>query len=202
MRAAVLIAFVLVSGPVDAQEPATPADELFPLAVGNTWTYRVRDQGREQEDRFVIRAARQEMVGSQTCFKLEARLKDRVVATEHVAFTKEGLCRFKADEVEVVPPVCVLRVPPPKREWTAKYSLNQRPGAFTFRSRFDDVEVPFGRYAKATVVEVRVEGTPRNAPPRTVVWYAAGAGVVKQRIDEGKARFFELELEKFEKAGK
>ena len=146
-------------------------------------------------DAELVRAARQEMVGSQTCILLEARLRDRVVATEHVAFTKDGLCRFKVEQAEVVPPVCVLRVPPPPRGWTVKYTLNQRPGTFTFTTRSEDVVFLARRY-KATVVEAR-----GPTPTRTTVWYAPGVGPVRQRIDEGKGRFLELDLEKFENAG-
>ena len=196
MRRIVLAALAIAAWPAAAQEPPASAEDLFPLAVGNTWTYRVGGQ----DDKFVVRAARQEMVGSQTCILLEARLRDRVVATEHVAFTKDGLCRFKVEQTEVVPPVCVLKVPAPPRGWTAKYTLNQRPGTFTFTTRSEEVVYLARRY-KATVVEARPGEVRGPTPPRTTVWYAPGVGPVKQRIDEGKGRFLELDLEKFEKAG-
>src|ERR671933_109593 len=110
-----------------ALPPAAPAaapppiEDLFPLAVGNQLTYRVD----RQEEKFVVRVSRQEMVGEQTCFVLEGHLRDRVVATEHLAFTKDGLTRFRADKEEVVPPVTVLKVPNSRAvNWTvAKYQL-------------------------------------------------------------------------------
>ena len=196
MRRLVLVALLVAARPAPAEEPLAAAEDLFPLAVGNTWTYRVAGQ----DDRFVVRAARQEMVGSQTCFLLEARLRDRVVATEHVAFTRDGLCRFKVEQAEVTPPVCVLWLTPPKRTWTARYTLNQRQGLFTFTTRSEEVVVAAKRY-KTTVVEARNGEVRGPTQPRTIVWYAPGVGPVKQRIDEGKNRFLELELEEFEKAG-
>ena len=106
-----------------ADEPAAPGEELFPLALGNSWTYKVGGQ----DDRFIVRAAKLEMVGGQTCFLLEARLRDKVVATEHLAFTKEGLCRFKVDKEEVQPPVCVLQLTSAKtNKWKKTYQLGGR----------------------------------------------------------------------------
>src|SRR5215208_1771511 len=100
MRLPALLVLTLIAHPAAAQEPAPPSlEDLFPLALGNTWTYRVRDQ----TDRFVVRVAGQEMVGGQACYKLEARLGDRVVATEHLAFTKLGLCRFRAEQEDIEP---------------------------------------------------------------------------------------------------
>ena len=110
MRYSVLLAVVALARPALGDEAAIGVENLLPLAVGNSWTYRVTGQ----EDRFVVRVVRQEMVGEQTCFRLEASLKDKVVATEHLAFTKEGLCRFRVDREDVVPPLCVLKYPASK----------------------------------------------------------------------------------------
>ena len=195
MRRLVLIALAVAAGPAPAEEPLASVEHLLPLAVGNRWTYRVA----AQEDRFVVRAARQEMVGAQTCFLLEARLRDRVVATEHVAFTKDGLYRFKADQTEIHPPICVLRVPPPKQRWSQRYTLNGREGHAWFGARPDDVSVLSKKY-KATLVQGWTTPDGRG-PPRTRVWYAPGVGPVKQEIEEGKNRWLVLELEEFEKAG-
>src|SRR5688572_22660780 len=88
---------------LDAADPPRVGEDIFPLAIGNTWTYRVPFQ----EDKFVVRVVRQEMVGDQTCYMLEGRLKDRVTGSEHVAFTKDGLTRFRADDVDIIPPVTI-----------------------------------------------------------------------------------------------
>ena len=109
MRLAVLLIAAL---PLAAPAADQPVEDLFPLAVGNTWTYKVAGQ----EERFVVRVAKQEMVGAQTCFLLEGRLGPRVVATEHLAFTKDGLTRFRADKEDVVPPVTVLKAAPDRWE--------------------------------------------------------------------------------------
>jgi hypothetical protein len=176
--------------------PPRPGEELFPLAVGNTWTYRVPFQ----EDKFVVRVAGQEMVGDQMCFVLEGRLKDRVVATEHVAFTKDGLTRFRADNVDVLPPVTVLRPSASPRVET-EYQLGERRATAAFRQEpGGQVLVPAGRYRTTVVVtgEMTGEGVSRV---RTTLWYAAGVGLVRQQIGDGKGPPV-LELERFDKKEK
>jgi hypothetical protein len=197
MRLTALLALACLARPAAADDPAS-APSLFPLAVGNTWTYKVSGQ----DDRFVVRVTTREMVGSQMCFKLEASLKDKVVATEHVAFTKDGLCRFRVEHEDVEPPVCILKVPVPKRTWTEKYTLGSRDASATFATRTEDTTVPAGKFPKATVVSVWMgePRTPETRAPRATVWYAPGVGPIKQVVgDEGKGRFpFVLDLEKFD----
>src|SRR5438105_11128762 len=108
MRCFVFLAAIVIASPVFADDPP-PGEKLFPLTIGNVWTYRVSGQ----DDRFVVRAVRQEMVGDQTCVLLEASIKDRVVGTEHVAFLKNGLHRFREDKEDISPSLCVLRTPLP-----------------------------------------------------------------------------------------
>jgi hypothetical protein len=192
--AALLLAACLVQ-PAVGQDPSAP-ESLFPLAVGNAWTYKVSGQ----DDRFIVRVVDQELVGAQTCFKLEAWLKDKVVATEHVAFTKAGLCRFRAEHEDIEPPVCILRVPVPKRAWTERYTLGTRSAAGYFQATATpaDVTVPAGKF-KAVRVEAWTGENRGPVPPRSTVWYAPGVGPVRQWVSEGKSRL-ELELEKFEMA--
>jgi hypothetical protein len=196
MRLSALLLVACLVRPAAGQDPSA-LESLFPLAVGNAWTYKVSGQ----DDRFVVRVVDQELVGTQTCFKLEAWLKDKVVATEHVAFTKAGLCRFRAEHEDIDPPVCILKVPAPKGAgWEAKYTLGSRGavGRFLATNPPGEVTVPAGKF-RAVKVDAWTGENRGPAPPRSTVWYAAGVGPVRQWISEGKSRL-ELELEKFEKA--
>jgi hypothetical protein len=177
-----------------AADPPRAGEDLFPLAVGNTWTYRVPFQ----EDKFVVRVARQEMVGDQMCFVLEGRLKDRVTATEHVAFTKDGLTRFRADNVDIVPPVTVLRAGATKLRWSTEYQMGERKATAAFTQE-SGVQAPASRY-RATLVTGEMNGE-SNSRVKTWLWYAAGVGMVRQQIGESKGALV-LELEKFEKGKK
>lgn len=207
MRRYVLLAVVAVVGSAPADEPAPRVENLLPLSVGNSWTYKVSTQDdprfgpRVQDDRFVVRVVRQEMVGEQTCFRLDASLKDRVVATEHLAYTKDGLCRFRVDREDVNPPVPILRpmVTAKGKQWKEEYRLGggrTATATFTVQNPAGSANVPAGKFK---TVSIHAEMGDGGGFPKTTVWYAEGVGVVRQRIEEGKRPPLLLELEKFEK---
>lgn len=196
MRLPALLLAAALPAPLFAADPPPAGEDLFPLALGNAWTYRVVQPF--QEERFVVRVARQEMVGDQTCFVLEGRLRDRVVATEHVAFTKDGLTRFRADREDIVPPVTILKfVAAPKVPWSTDYQLGERRATARF-SREPGTVAYQGKRIGATVAHGEMVGERGNGV-KTTVWYAAGVGMVRQQIEEPKRQTIVLELEKFEK---
>ena len=188
----VLVLFVATT--VLADESPRQGEKLFPLAVGNTWTYRVSGQS----DRFIVRAAAEEKVGEQKCMRLEAMMKGRVVAREWVAFTASGLCRFREDEEDINPPLCVLRLSPPRKGWNTKFQLGSRSATANFFSVPSEVNVPLGRFNSTLVVSYLNEVGPRL--PSTSNWYVEGIGVVRQEIRERNGPPLVLELEKFETA--
>jgi hypothetical protein len=199
MRLAALLLIAGIPLQVPAADPPAPGEDLFPLAVGNTWTYKVD----KQDERFVVRVARQEMIGSQTCFLLEGRLRERVVATEHLAFTTDGLTRFRADKEDVVPPVTVLKMPNGRRtDWSVgKYQLGERGGSARFWefNAGGEMVVPAGRYRGGVIVNADV--TSEAGMRTTTLWYAPGVGLVKQTIgDPKRPPFFTMELEKFDQS--
>jgi hypothetical protein len=198
MRLTALLLAAAVPAPLFAADPP-PGEDLFPLAVNHRWTYRVQPFGQPfQDDRFVVQVVRKEMIGDQTCFLLEGKLKDRVAATEHVAFTQDGLTRFRADNYDIVPPVTVLKpAAPAKAPWTAEYQLGDRKATGTFTQEPATITVQ-GKRTRTTMVHGEMGGE-NGGRVETRVWYAAGVGMVRQQITEGK-RTTVLELEKFEKA--
>lgn len=183
-----------------ADEPP-PGEKLFPLATGNTWTYKVSGQ----DERFFVKAVRQEMIGEQTCMLLEASLKDKVVATEHVAFLKNGLHRFREDKDDLTPPICVLRTPlPASGRWglakKGDFHIGTRAANASFNARSEEITV-FGTKYKTTYVRADMTEAGRWLAT-SESWYAEGVGVVKQQIREfrdGTRPPLVLELEKFEK---
>ena len=196
MRLLPVLFALAFSGTLFAQERSA-VEKLCPLQVGNTWTYRVSNQ----DEKFVIKAVREELVSEQNCLVLEAMTKDRVVATEHVAITREGLMRFRADKEDVDPPLCVLRWPLPRKGgWNAEYHLGPRLASANFWTTPPaEVTVPAGKF-KATVVHTAVKEGMQNLGSASA-WYAEGVGLVKQTISQGPGRTLTLELEKFEKGG-
>ena len=204
MRLPALLLAAALPAPLLAADPPRVGEDLFPLVVGNTWTYRVQpfltQPPNYQEERFIIRVVRTEAVGDQTCFVLEGKLKDRVTATEHVAFTKDGLTRFRADNVDIVPPVTVLKfAATPKTPLTTEFQLGDRRATAKFTQFEPRTFTHQGRPVRATRVEGDLGAGENGGRVRSTAWYAPGVGMVRQQIEEGK-RTTALELEKFDKA--
>ena len=200
MRLPVLGALLLV-GPAVAADPSV--EELFPLSVGKSWTYRVSaGAGPSQPERFTIRVAGEDMVRGANCFRLEATLGDRgVVATEYVGLlTSDGLCRFKIEKEEVTPPVVFLKpLKDGKRvDWgVASYQIGSRSAAATFY-----VEPANVRWKGKTYKGVRVVGDSSGEAGgrKSTNLYAPGIGLVQQRIEgEAKRPPLVLDLEEIDK---
>jgi hypothetical protein len=166
-------------------------EEYYPLKVGNSWTFSIGGS----EDKFVIKAAREEKVGEQTCIVLEGVVKGNVVATEHVAPLKDGIYRFKFNGNVVEPPLCFCKLPVKKGEkWKADFKVGGTAASVTFEATEEEVKVPAGKYP---TVAVHGTVTENKNTVRTTYWFSAKVGMVKQEIDFGTQKVL-LELEKFE----
>jgi hypothetical protein len=184
--AAVVLALIL---------PAAAQDDkpLYPLKVGTKWSYKVKDQ----EEKFVVTAAKEEMVGDQNCVKLEARLKDQVVASEHVAVLKDGIYRFKFDDKTIEPPVCFCKLPATKgQKWEVKFKVAGKEGVGKFESGEEEISVPAGKFQ---AVVVKGEVVEDSVPIKMTLWFAPGSGIVRQLIDGGGQQPIVLELESIER---
>ncbi|MCX7666771.1 MAG: hypothetical protein N2112_14645 [Gemmataceae bacterium] len=179
---------------LSAQESVN-ATEIYPLAIGHKWTYRIVGQ----EDRFVVTVKSKEKVGNQMCFRVEASIKDKVLAVEQVAIKGNGVYRYKMDEDELVPPILLIKNPSKQNEtWKQDYKLGKKAASVTLHSSFEGVTVPAGKYL-ALVINCDV--TEGDTKAKTTLWFAPKVGLVKQTYEVGK-NILTLELEKFEPAGK
>jgi hypothetical protein len=170
-------------------------DNYFPLAVDHVWTYRIAGT----DEKFVVRVGGVEKIREVDCFRLDASVKGQIVATEHLRTTAEGVFRYRMDREDVVPPLCVCRYPvKPGDAWTTDYKLGTRGAKADFKSDFEAITVPAGKY-KAAVV--KLEMTEADSKLRATHWYAPNAGLVKLQFEQGK-QVIVMELEKFEPAKK
>jgi len=186
---------VLAFAGAAAAQPKPAGEDLFPLEVGNVWTFKVSGQ----EDRFTIKVAAIEKAGDYECFRLEAFLRDRPVGTEHLLVAKNGVFRARTDKDDVTPPVAVLLFPLEKgKVWKGDYKLGGKAASATFTANTETVTVPAGKF---DAYSVQADLTEMGGRVRTTLWYAPDVGIVKQTLEEGK-RTLTLELEKFEKAAK
>jgi hypothetical protein len=176
-----------------AQDPPS-SEEIFPLAIGNRWTYRIN--GKEK---FVVTALRNEKIGDALCTRLEARGKADGFSSESVAVRNDGLYRYRDEGFDLDPPLKFCKLPLKKGDtWKATYKIGGKTGAIRYEVDTDTVTVPAGSY---TAWVIRGEGGEDKNKVKFTSWYVAKVGLVKQSIEDSKmAWMLEIELEKFEPA--
>ena len=184
--------------PTVAQDPGQkpPVEDhlrsnLYPLAVGNTWTYKTKDGS------VTVAVVALEKMGGVSTYKLETRAGRKVSATENIAVKKDGSYRYAVNGLQPDRPLKVLALPATRgAAWKveSKFQVQDMVGDFVVKE--EDVTVPAGTYAKATVSEganMRVAGTDAGVK----YWFAAGVGIVKLQFSL-PGQDATLELEKFE----
>lgn len=185
----------------------------YPLKVGTTWHYR------SSESKFTIRVARHEKVGDVLCALLETIRDGKVVGSEHLAVTGDGVYRHdltypqlqsdpkdknKTVKVSIKqtpkPPILILKLPPRKGD---SWKVDSKGDGKTFRGTFQiaeqEVTVPAGAYKTIRVASQDLEVN--SLKPTITTFFAQGVGMVKQVIEMGNAKI-EIDLVKFEEAGK
>jgi len=190
--------FVLAAN-LPAQDPSkltrTP---YYPLQVGTIWHYKSGDA------KFTIRVVRHEKVGEVLCARLEVNRDGKVVASQHLTVTADGVYSHDLTEQssgKVVtqtpkPPLCVLKLPPKKGD---TWKVDSKGDGKIFRGAFtigeQKIKVAAGDYETVRVTSQDLEVNALK--PTITTYYARGVGMVKQVIQVGDATT-EIELEKFE----
>lgn len=164
-----------------------------PLQVGNTWKYKFG------ENFVTYKVAGHEKVGGVLCAKVEMILDKKPTSYEHLAVTKEGLCRFSFEGKELKPPVCFLKLPPKKG---ATWKVDSKGGSETLKGSFKageaEVKVPAGTYKAVSVASQDLEAG--SVKPNVTYYFAENVGLVKEVIQLKDQKII-LELVSFE-AGK
>jgi hypothetical protein len=183
------------------QQPAAPPGQekakdsaYYPLKAGTAWVYRAGDRT------VTVRLVKFEPVGDVSCARLEADLGTGMKLVEHVAVGADGVYRYQANGKKIDPPLCVLKLPPKAGEsWKVDSTVDSTRLRGTFSLGHEDVAVPAGKYKAVTVASTDYEIALQKAPFTN--WYAAGVGLVKQRVQvEGREMVLELKSYEVPKA--
>lgn len=198
LTSGLLLCFLLFLSPHVRAQNKLAETEYYPLRVGTTWHYKSGD------GKIIVRVVKHEKVGDVLCARLETTRDGKVVGTEHLAVTDEGVYRHDLTQPDAngkmvthtpKPPIRVLKLPPKKGDnWKVDTDLAH--GRFNIDE--SEVKVPAGTYQ---TIRVRSEDLEINGLKPTFTWhYAKNIGMVKQVMQEGNVTV-EIVLEKFE-AGK
>ncbi|HMF20456.1 MAG TPA: hypothetical protein VKE98_24815 [Gemmataceae bacterium] len=180
----------------DKKDSKTP--NYYPLTVGNEWTFQVTAGGNTAQA--VSRIVKMETINEVPLAYLEASVKGKVVATEHLRQTKEGVFRYRNNRQEITPPFCLVKYPVKSgSKWSGDIAIGNDKGKYYSEAIEETVEVKAGKF-KAMRVSVKVE-SPKQGVVTTTYWFVPDIGFVRQTVDTGRLNVV-MELEKFQAAKK
>lgn len=171
-----------------AQEKTDP---LYPLKVGNTWTYKVSGGS------IVVKVEKKEKFANKDCYKLETSAQGKVSASEHVVVESDGVYRTGVNGLAPTAAIKFLALPAAKgSKWNINTKVQEQDVTGDFSITEEDVTVAAGTYKGATVVSgpnFRIAGMDTTIK----MWFAKDVGMVKLEFKLG-GQDATLELEKFE----
>jgi hypothetical protein len=180
----------------DKKESAAEKGDYYPLQVGNQWTYRVEVAGNSAKAVSSI-TKMEAFEGKEPLARLEAKVNDNVVATEHLLATDKGVFRYRNNNQEINPPICLIKYPAKSGDkWEGDITVGKEKGKYLCETREEAVEVAAGKY-KAMKVTVTLEA--KNQKVTTSYWFVKDIGFVKQVVEAGDLAI-NMDLEKFEPA--
>jgi hypothetical protein len=188
--------FFLVGALTSGQDKKTPS--YYPLQVGNQWTFHLDANGNTA--RAVSRIAKIETIDEIPLALLEASVNGKVVASEHLRQTSEGIFRYRNNRAEITPPVCLLKYPAKSGDkWGGDLKVGDDKGKYNAEAFEENIEVKAGKF-KAMRVTLKVE-SPREGVVTTSYWWVPNVGFVRQTVNTARLNVV-MELEKFQPAKK
>ncbi len=183
-----IVALFVSALSLTAQEKSDP---LYPLKIGNTWTYKVSGGSIQ------VKVEKKERFAEKDCYKLETSAQGKVSATEHVVVEADGVYRTGVNGLKPDAPIKFLALPATKgAKWNVNTKVQAQEVSGDFQITEQDVTVPAGTYKGATVVEgpnFKIAGMDTAIK----MWFAKEVGLVKLEFKLG-GQDATLELEKFE----
>jgi hypothetical protein len=176
---------------------------FYPLAVGNSWTYKTGDGNK-----FTTKVTAHEKVGDFLCARVVLLTDNKQQGYELLGVVKDrakegledGLYRFVFDGVKPDKPILLLKLPPKANDkWTTESKALNETLKGTFKVAEEEVKVPAGTFKAFTVSTDDLDANGLKISSATS--YAADKGMVKQVIKIG-TNTTTVELEKFEPAKK
>ena len=175
-----------------AQEGAgATANNYYPLQAGNEWTFKVTVGGNSVTA--ISRIAKIEKIDDLSLSRLEASINDKIIATEHLNQTKEGIFRHRNNGQEITPPICLLKYPVKAgAKWEGPITVGKDAGKYAAEATEEEVEVPAGKF-KALKVAIALESNKQKI--NTTYWFVKDLGFVKQTVVTAQLNIL-MELEK------
>lgn len=182
--------FVFIAPATLGQEKINYKSALFPLDVGNTWTYRVTEKDSKSEQRVTVRVDGLETLEIDAkkvpVARLEIRSGDRKLV-EHVAVQADGIYRFSSADKTITPALCFLKLGVMTgHSWQVEATSEGAKLKGTFTIGREAVNVPYLKTEKrdattSTCRELQIGASKMNV----TYWFVDKIGMVKQHVQVG-----------------
>jgi hypothetical protein len=207
-----LVAAIVMVSPVAAQSPPSgksavqapagkataKAPDYYPLKPGTTWHYQL-DTGDGQKRQLTSQIAGVDNVDGKDLARLQVFADGQALATEHLASTDRGVFRVRMNNVDVSPPICLIKYPlKTGQSWGGETeSKGEKMKVDCSEGKPEEVKVPAGTYQAIPCTIVVTAGPQKYT---NVFWFAENVGIVKQRSEIPGPVTVVMELTKFEAA--
>lgn len=189
------------TGQVTKEQPVAGKAKFvnyYPLKVGTKWHYSL-DAGNSQKVQLTSQIGGTEKIGGKDLARLEVFANgQKLPATEHLESTHEGVFRVRMNNLEVSPPICLIKYPlKTGQTWGAETTAGgQKMKVDCSEGKAEEVQVPAGKYRAIPCTIVVTAG---EAKFTNIFWFAEDVGIVKQKSEIGPQTVI-MELTKFEAA--
>jgi hypothetical protein len=169
------------------------------MKVGTKWHYQL-DAGNGQKVQIVSEIGGVDTFNGKSLARLEVAANGKKIpTTEHLQSDENGAYRVRMNEMEVSPPICLIKYPLKEGQtWGGETSAaGQKMKVDCSEGKPEEVQVPAGKYEAIPTTITVTQGPIRL---KNVFWFAKDVGIIKQRSEIGP-QTVTLELTKYE-AGK
>lgn len=150
--------------------------QFYPLELGTEWQYE--GQGRT----ITVRVTKHENIDGRGAAKVDSYMNEKLIASEHITVTKDGVYRASFGGDVPTKPVMILKLPPKDGEgWDVETAIAGTKIRGTAGCRSEKLELPAGKFDAYRVsgqyILTTADGTETEAAFQ--FWFAEGTGIVK-----------------------
>jgi len=153
----------------------------YPIDVGNRWEYDFSVNGAVSANKLVMRIGRLETDTTLPLSVLETEVDGKIVATEHLRQTEQGVFRFRADNQVHSPALLIAKTPLKGGDkWGGTFTVGNKKKTYAAETSDEVVDVPAGKFKTVRVKSTLEE---QGKKTTTILWFAENIGFVKQSLD-------------------
>jgi hypothetical protein len=190
LSAVVVVTIAACSNPDKIQDSA-----YYPVGVGSTWNYSVpQSDPKAPKQTFSTHVAAHEKISGVMCARIETMGGGKIVGTDHISVTKNGIFRYTLNDDEASDPIQLLKLPAGNsEEWSIDSHCKNGSLSGKANVKPDSVTVPAGSY-QALVVKSSIQLLGQNVTCTN--YFVKDVGIARIQLSAASSSV-NLDLESF-----